>query len=291
MSSTGRTLKIAGVVILYNPDSGLTERIDTYLQYLDKLYILDNSEPGVPFLAPAYLNNKKVHCVQDNENKGISVRLNTAASMAQQEGYEWLLTMDQDSFFPEDSFPSYLQCVEGYGAKDATAMFGVLFGQQELQSKECTAEEVEQLITSGSIVNLKLFHKTAPFDEALFIDRVDQEYCLRARLMQYRIVRFNNIYLQHNLGITTSGISFKNLKSTPRALHSPVRLYYMFRNYLYLKNKYAQRDPASIAFMKKELLLRIKNNLIYGKQRVELLKYLYKALSDYRNGRMGKIRS
>lgn len=291
MSSTGRTLKIAGVVILYNPDPGLTERIDTYLRHLDRLYILDNSEPGDPILALSYHNNKKVNCVQDNENKGISVRLNNAASMALEEGYEWLLTMDQDSYFSKDIFPAYLQCAEDYSAKDTTAMFGILFGQQEPQSKDCTSEEVEQLITSGSIINLKLFLKTGPFDEALFIDRVDQEYCLRARLMQYKFVRFNNIFLQHNLGVATSGISFKSLKRTPRALHSPVRLYYMFRNYLYLKNKYAQQDPASIAFMKKELLLRIKNNLIYGKRRLEVLEYLYKALSDYRNGRMGKIKS
>lgn len=291
MSSTGRTLKIAGVVILYNPDPGLTERIDTYLRHLDRLYVLDNSEPAVPFLALSYQDNKKVFCLQDNENKGLSVRLNTAASMAQEEDYEWLLTMDQDSFFPANSFATYLQCVEAYSAKETTAMFGILFGQQEPQGKDCTAEEVEQLITSGSIINLKLFQKTGPFDEALFIDRVDQEYCLRARLLHYKIVRFNNIYLHHNLGVKASGLSLKSFKRTPRTLHSPVRLYYMLRNYLYLKDKYNEQDPGSIAFMKKELLLRLKNNFIYGNKKIELLKYLYRGFTDYKAGRMGKLKN
>jgi rhamnosyltransferase len=285
-------MNIAATVILFNPEGALAKRILSYAHEVDKLYIMDNTEENTQSknTVKELLHLPHVQYFHDGENKGLSFRLNHAATLAKEQSCQWLLTMDQDSFFPEGSFAAYLNCLKDYNSRESTAMFGVAFGQEAIWSRHCAAEDVEQLITSGSILNLLIFEKTGPFDEALFIDRVDQEYCLRARLLHYKIIRFNNIFLQHNLGVTTTGRSFKSLKRTPRSLHSPVRLYYMFRNYLYLKDKYGQQDPTSIAFMKKELLLRIKNNLIYGKRRVELIRFLYKALSDYKSRMMGKLK-
>lgn len=286
-------MRIAAAVILFQPDKAVAKNLLSYAQQVERLYILDNTELNVhtkEFIEEV-LKLPHVQYMHDSENKGLSYRLNQAANSAKAEGFEWLLTMDQDSIFPEGSFADYLHCIDSYGEKEATAMFGVQFGQEAKWNNHCIAEDVEQLITSGSVLNLSVFEKTGPFDEALFIDRVDQEYCLRARLLHHKIVRFNNIYLQHNLGVTRSGISLKSFKRTPRILHSPVRLYYMLRNYLYLKDKYSSQDPASIAFMKHELLLRIKNNLIYGKDLLKLLQYLYRGYTDYKAGRMGKLRN
>lgn len=284
-------MNVAAAVILFHPQGAAAQRILTYAQEVDRLYILDNTEQSTRSMdaLKEVLQLPHVLYIHDGENKGLSVRLNHAAILAKEQGCHWLLTMDQDSFFPESSFTAYLNCLKLYPEAETTAMFGVAFGHEGVWSPQCLAEEVDQLITSGSVLNLPVFEKTGPFDEALFIDRVDQEYCLRARLLHYKVVRFNNIYLHHNLGVKTSGLSLKSFKRTSRTLHSPVRLYYMLRNYLYLKDKYKVQDPASITFMKKELLLRIKNNLIYGNRRMELLQYLYRGFSDYKAGRMGRI--
>lgn len=284
-------MNIAAAVILFNPEGAVAERIGSYAREVDRIYILDNTEENTRSKASVneLLQLPQVRYFHDGDNKGLSLRLNQAAALAREQGCDWLLTMDQDSFFPQGSFAAYLDCLRGYQDSDSTAMVGVAFGHEAAWSAHCAAEEVEQLITSGSLLNLSVFEKTGPFDEALFIDRVDQEYCLRARLQHYRIVRFNNIYLHHNLGVQAAGRSLKSLKRTARTLHSPVRLYYMLRNYLYLKDKYQKQDPASIAFMRKELLLRVKNNLLYGKNKGALLHYLYRGFRDYQAGRMGKI--
>lgn len=38
------SLSIAGVVILYNPDESVYKNISSYAPYIQKLYIIDNSE-------------------------------------------------------------------------------------------------------------------------------------------------------------------------------------------------------------------------------------------------------
>ncbi len=68
-------------------------------------------------------------------------------------------------------------------------------------------------------------------------------------------------------------------------------MYYIFRNYLYLRSKYKNKFEDSFFEMKKELRIRIKNNFLYGKNKFMLLKYLAKAYKDYKSGKMGKLES
>ena len=63
----------------------------------------------------------------------------------------------------------------------------------------------------------------------LFIDFVDIEWCLRARGKGYEIVSFPNVEIEHQLG--DSSISFMG---TNYPIHSPLRMYYYFRNAIYL---------------------------------------------------------
>jgi len=36
--------KIAAVVVLYNPDKNILKNIDSYINSVDKVYVIDNSE-------------------------------------------------------------------------------------------------------------------------------------------------------------------------------------------------------------------------------------------------------
>lgn len=276
---------IAGVVILFFPDEDFINRARTYSGFVKRLYIIDNTDtPHYSFET----RNDNIFYISNKENKGISKRLNQAAELALQEGFNWLLTMDQDSFFPEHMVSTYFNCIEQFPKKDDTAMFGVQFENEET-GKSCQSEEVPHLITSGSVLNLSLFKTIGPFDEALFIDKVDHEYCFRARLKGFKIIMFNNIFLHHNLGKIKYGRSLKTLKITPRVVHSPIRMYYILRNYFYLKKKYRGQFVEEFRELKKELRLRIKNNFLYGNNRFQLLTYLLKGYSDYKKNKMGKI--
>jgi rhamnosyltransferase len=284
-------MNVAAVVILYHPEEKTAANILSYALNVKRLYIFDNTEKNN--ISADVLDKFKqldhVLYFHDGENKGIAIRLNEAAKKAIEEGYEWLLTMDQDSYFTDSTLLNYFKCIADNLEKEQVAMFGVQFQDQLLSSKECTSVQTEHLITSGSMLNLKLFPEIGDFDEALFIDKVDHEYCLRAQLRHFKLIRFQNIFLHHSLGKITYGRSLKNFKRTPRVVHSPMRMYYIVRNYFYLKDKYKNLFPASFVEMKEELWIRSKNNFLYGKNRIQLIRYIIKGFADYKHDKMGKL--
>jgi rhamnosyltransferase len=169
-------------------------------------------------------------------------------------------------------------------------MFGIEFEKRNQTTNiGCGGMDIDYLITSGSVVNLTLFDEIGGFDEALFIDEVDLEYCYRAKTKGYKIIKFTHIFLQHSLGKISYFRSLKSGKLTPRTLHSPLRVYYMLRNYLYVAKLYPNQFNESAVIRKKALKNRIKNNLLYGKGRFRLIKYIISAYFDYKHKKMGKI--
>lgn len=277
--------QINGVVILYQPNDNVNENINTYLPFVNKLYVFDNSEPASNKILP----NEKIIVIADNQNKGIAERLNQACKLAQADGADWLLTMDQDSYFSEDNLSLYKKVFEQFDDKDKTAIIGVEYNHKP-NNKIIDWIDSDALITSGSLVNLKLNNKLGGFDEALFIDDVDGDYCLNTIANGYRSILFNNVYLNHSLGTISVHRSFKNFKKTNRVLHSPIRMYYAVRNYLYLEKKYKHLLPQLPIIRKKTLQNRLKNNLFYGKNKLQLVRFILLAFYHYKKGKMGKLK-
>ena len=75
-------MHIAGTVILYHPESEVIENINSYLPYIDKLYVADNTENKLSKIAEELNNNDKIQILHDGINEGIAKRLNTAANLA-----------------------------------------------------------------------------------------------------------------------------------------------------------------------------------------------------------------
>lgn len=278
--------KLASVVITFHPDQRFYKHIQSYLPGIDHLYVMDNSEPAFEF-KELVTKNEKVTLIQNGQNEGIAARLNQAAVMARSQGYEWLLTMDQDSYFETEHLSSYVEYALEYPDGQEVAMFGVeTVTPTEIISNIATP--VDRLITSGSLLNLQLFEDIGGFDENLFIDEVDHEYCYRAILKGYQNIQFSYIFLHHQLGESVVVHSIKGKRKT--AFHSPLRLYYMVRNYLYMRRKYHPAFEKDLNFRARDLMHRIKNNLLHGPDKAKLLKMLYQAYKDYRKGQMGKKR-
>lgn len=280
--------KISGVVILFNPELKTIEYILSYLPHIDKLYVTDNSSNRSAISAEITKLDKTVY-LHDGENLGIAKRLNQACKLAIEDGFEWLLTLDQDSSFAPEDISAYVTCIKDLPKKQQIAVTGVTFIEKTGSSINCNYKEVTGLITSGSIIHLNLFDQVGGFDEALFIDQVDFEYCFRAILKGFRIIQFENIFLNHSLGELSVHRSLKSFKNTKRSLHSPVRIYYMTRNYFYIRKIYKKDFKAEISAIKKDLLNRIKNNLLYNKKRKLILKFFILGLIDFKRNRMGKI--
>lgn len=280
--------KIFGTVILYYPPKNFMENILTYLSIIDKLIIIDNSE--IPILINKSQLPDNTIIIQDKTNKGIAERLNIAAKIASKEGADWLLTMDQDSFFSKESIAKYVACFEDFINKNQVAMFGVNH-EKIIHELDCKYIHIDNLITSGSLVNLNLTSLIGEFDEKLFIDEVDTEYCFRAIKHGFKIVKFENVFLNHSLGEVSHFRSIKNFKKTQRTLHSPTRLYYMVRNFFYIKDAYNASHSHTLHIKQVDILNRIKNNFLYGNKRLAVLKNVLLGYWHYKKGVFGKLKS
>jgi rhamnosyltransferase len=278
--------KTAAIVILFNPNEKTIENIRTYVNEIEKLFVIDNSSILSQYIRSNILQEKIVF-IHNGKNEGIAKRLNQACELAIEEGFEYLLTMDQDSYFDKSSIRNYLNCIDAFPGKKNISMFGVNY-EEPIADAGCNYSITSFLITSGSVVNLNAYKHIGPFDENLFIDFVDTEYCFRSILKGFEIIQFHGIFMHHSLGETFEKHSIKNLRKTKRSFHSPLRLYYMTRNYFYINSKYKQQFRKELSILKTDLLNRIKNKLLYNANRYTTFKYLVKAVKDYRKNNMGK---
>jgi rhamnosyltransferase len=284
-------MRIAAVVILYHPDENVVSNVETYYDHVEKILVFDNTE-SEPTLKEAFSNFRKVEFYHDYKNEGIAKRLNQGVEQMTNENFDWLLMMDQDSKFSEEAIKNYLRCFYEYADKDKVAVFGTTYSRLKKASMEqCHREEIHELITSGSLLNLHCYKTIGSFDEALFIDSVDHDYCIRAKLNSFSLIEFSNIHLAHQLGSAVYRSSIKTLFliKKRKEIHSPLRCYYMYRNLLYLEVKHKASAAFSMKMIRKVVINRIKACIFYGRDSLKTLRYLAAAQKDFKGLKMGKI--
>ena len=86
-------MKLACVVVFYNPSDDNISNIDAYKGVVDKVYVVDNSDDDIVRLK----DDKVIKYIKLGKNLGIAKALNIGAENAINDGFKWLLTMDQDS--------------------------------------------------------------------------------------------------------------------------------------------------------------------------------------------------
>jgi rhamnosyltransferase len=281
-------ISIAAVVVLYNPEAGFIENILTYIDHVSKLIIIDNSENPDPDFYTPLLQYRHVERRLNKENTGIAKALNDGIRIAISCGYSWVMTMDQDSFFENDMVLRYFSDFNELNDKDKLAVAGPVTEGKIKPAGFREITEKNSLITSGSLINTAIFKTLNGFDEKLFIDEVDHEYCYRAILAGYSVKQFQHILLSHPLGKEVSVRTILGKRKT-KTFHSPVRLYYMVRNCCYIMSVFKRQFPGEIKLKKKDLLVRIKNHLLYGHAKFRLARYMLKGYIHYKTKRFGKL--
>lgn len=259
-------MDISGVVILYHPDAEeVIRNIRSYIDYVSNLIVFDNSGCSNNIIEAIKAISSKIVVIQNQQNEGIAKPLNSAVQICGDKT-DWLLTMDQDSYFEQSQASTFF------------AAFKKIFYEKENIAIVCPNhssttvnnavneeyKEVHRAITSGSLINVKICKQLNGFDEKLFIDDVDFEYCYRCVLEGFKIIQFTNIYLNHFIGTQKDAGYFSVLKKSNRSIHSPVRVYYMVRNFLYVSSKYKRQLPTEIRQRRQELSVILKNNLLFS---------------------------
>ena len=245
-----KIVKVAALVILYNPDRKIWGNIASYNGHIDKLYIFDNSPDSHESLCREFMNkNKCVYIYNDGENCGLGKPINVVANIAWSEGVEWLLTFDQDSKAEIDMVENMLAYVSG---EEYDPQIGVL--SPIIDSPTDANSDIAYLpknphvmylrtaIQSGSLLNLRIMNEVGGYKENLFIDYVDFEYCLRVRSMGYKVARLTSAKLLHQEEDKYEVREIDNCKLY-LGKYKPERFYYQCRNILYCMEKYRRYDP------------------------------------------------
>ena len=283
-------MQISGVVILYYPDEEETIRnIQSYIDYVNTLFVFDNSNCKKHFIERIKTISSKIVVISNNKNEGIAKPLNKAMKLAEGES-DWLLTMDQDSYFEPKQASLYFNSFNQLFFQSENIAIVCPNHSSQNRSTEINGkyEEVGRAITSGSIINTKICKKLNGFEEKLFVDDVDFEYCYRCIIAGYKIIQFSGIYLNHSLGTQKKAGYFSIVRKSSRSFHSPFRIYYMVRNYLYVSAKYEKLLPREIRRRRKELFVILKNNLFFSGQ---FIKVFVAAIKGYLHFKLNKFSS
>lgn len=238
--------RLAGTIILYNPEKSVLDNLYSYIEYVEELIVVDNSEVQNVELAGVLKQHDKVHFIENKGNLGIAQALNSAANYAYERGYLWLLTMDQDSIFEDSSIQNLIKSLDK--VNETNPDFAILTPVHNLQigvmSQENTPllEEIDTCMTSGNILNLNVWKEVGKFEEKLFIDYVDHEFCLRVRKCGFKVYQTSSSTLTHLLG-NIAKFKFLGLTRTT-SHHNYIRRYYITRNRLYFIKKYFFFDPS-----------------------------------------------
>lgn len=281
-------MKIAALVILYYPHEDVIKNILSFIDEVDKLYVVDNSENGNHELQKKLLTRGfNIDYIANQQNLGIATALNQGAHAALRDGFDWLLTMDQDSFFYDRFF---FQCVRNFQNDGKTAVFAPMYIQTlPITNQNYSWKIAEKAITSGSIVNLHVWKETGGYQDDLFIDEVDIEYCLKIRKKGYRILLFENIFLIHQVGVRFKTRSPFTGKEFERSEHLPFRYYYISRNLLYVSFKYLFHFPGLTV---KRLLYfprMIYGVIMYENKKLSKLYYICKGFLHFIVNKRGQL--
>lgn len=249
---------ISAGIVLYNPDiERLKKNIVSIYPQIKKLYLVDNNSENYDEIKKVVDGYSEIVLIKNNENYGVAKALNQIMEAASLSGCQWNVLLDQDSIVPENYIEIFKEAKNNLKGKNIAILCPLI---DDLNSKVNDLNMVSEYqyidfcITSGSINNVDIWKEMGGFDEKLFIDGVDLDYCLRLIKNNYEIVRVNTVSIKHEIGKIKS-IKFlgKNFESFN---HSPFRKYYIARNIFYLDIKHKGKiSPSTLARFIKQICL------------------------------------
>lgn len=291
---------IAAVIITYNVENDFENRVNKLKGKVDEIIVVDNGSNSETISMLKELE-KEVTIIYLEENKGIAYALNRGIKYSIEKKYDWVLTLDHDSIVTYDMIENMLKCYESFNKdlKEKVAMLvPVHVEEKEYQNSNVISSEeklskpyIEVLteITSGALTKADIYKNVGLYDEKLFIDLVDHDYCLSLNKKGFKVIQVNSAVLIHNLGESVKK-NLLGLKMIPTN-HSPLRRYYMSRNRHYIWNKYKEDFPDWVLTDKRRFITENLKIILFENRKIEKFKYIKKGIKDYKNNIFGKFKN
>ena len=290
--------KVAAIIISYNPDNNLLDSVNLLINQVDKIIIVDNgseSQKKKNINLIKDIDNKKIEVIFNEENLGIATALNIGVKEALNQGYNWILTMDQDSKASSNMVEKMLEVYNTIDESERKEILSIFpnFVDERIQSIEENSnmnsyEYVDADITSGNLLRAEVFDKVGFFDDSLFIDLVDTDFCMRLNEENIKMIKVRDAILYHSLGESQSVKSIFGKFNTSN--HSALRRYYMTRNRFYTWEKYKDLNSFTLNRDKKLFKKEFVKIILGEKDKVNKIKMVFRGYKDYKKGIRGKLK-
>lgn len=256
--------RVAGVVVTFHPDAGLETRLTAIARETDMVIVVDNTgDAALHARLTTAVAGHGARLIANADNRGLGAALNQAFAVAAADGCAWVIAFDQDST-PAPGFTAALAAAAEANPKSAAVGANWRdearpdFASRHLRPQPALPflftrsiaahdlTDVTCVITSGTLFRIGAWRALGGFDEGLFLDLVDTEFCLRARSAGRTIVVAAAARLAHNRGAKRPVRRFG--RTWWPAFMPPDRLRYLSRNRLAVAARVGWREPHWLLF-------------------------------------------
>ncbi len=245
--------RVVAVVPTFRPDEALLVGLRALAPQVAMIIVVDDGSPDDPAGILDLAGELGCEIVRSTSNDGIAAALNIGIRMALTDDADFVLTLDQDTVLPGHYVSD---CTTAFRIAAPATRLGVVCtdrvnGQPSIP-EHYTAEGlglVREAIQSGFLISAECLRECGLFDERLFIDCVDTEFCLRIAQYGYRIAVGPGTDISHSLGeqvaLRPFGVARFDERGRQRTYeyHGPTRRYFITRNNIDLFLRYSRIRP------------------------------------------------
>lgn len=229
------------VVVLYNPSMKEIENINTYINQVDYIVIIDNSDIDNSALVNKTINRKEnILYIANNQNIGLAKALNKGVDILIEKKCEWALLLDADSEVSDNIISIYNKTLKTLNNNNIAVLSPVHLFDRSKNTTYSGYREVKWTMTSGCLFNCELFRNQGGFFEKLFVDGIDMDYCYKSIENGYLIIECGQAYINHNPAETRHFLWIKY------GIASPFRYYMQARQLIWCWFRYKKIEALFI---------------------------------------------
>ena len=285
---------LASVVVCYFPDVQELMRLIETLSMASGLVVAVDNGGLETSRAALHARFPSLSIIAPGTNIGIAAALNLAFRAANERGFSHVISFDQDSVIEAGAIRALcaeFETIRNGGTK--IAAIGPAFHDPRMTDQRKTGgkESPEEarvrpyLITSGCLASVEAWRVSGGFDERLFIDLVDVEWCWRLGRLGYTVHQSGTSSMAHRL---SDGM--KRMLGVTFNTYAPIRRYYLARNSVYLLVS-AKCTGAQVKHLLKSLAFCTAATLFADKEKIKGLWFVALGIAHGCRKRMGPLKS
>lgn len=288
---------VCAAIVTYNIGSAVHRCFDSIVSQVGHVVIVDNgSDESTRQELEKLAASDAVTIILNQRNEGLAHAFNQAVEWAKENSFQWILTLDHDS----QATPTMIEKLLGTSmnlAQQGVANIGVVganpfdvniqhFLYYQPRPDGGMPLEDTEVISSGSLIPLRVFDSVGLFNEDLFIYYVDTEFCKRLTRAGFRVFVCPEAVLHHREGSRRRRRFFWGHAYYDH--YGKAARYYLTRNTVYMLKNRCLTFADLYWILRRQFKDHLKI-LFFDHERLATLRYSLRGLLDGLRGKVGPL--